>query len=164
MSWSPSCFYLFLCLALPACGFTPIYGQNQNNGHALSDVVIKTKAPKHEGQLLQAALEDEFNVAQASDKKYSLEVDLRKESVPILVRDDGTVQRYRVNFISPYILRNITTGKIVQQGQISKMVDYDVSDANYATYVASEDNLRRGITELAPLYEHRIAAILAKSF
>lgn len=144
--------YLSLIFALNGCGFRPIYAQTEQAG-VLHVSIAPIKAGR-EGQILQTALEDALPAHGTA--RYRLQVGLSTESLPIAIDPDGTTSRYRVLVNSPYQLIRIADNTIIQQGTLKRSFSYYVSDADYSTYVASENVMQDGLKQLAHDYAMRV--------
>lgn len=154
-------FFLLLPLALSGCGFEPVYAKRE--GSALF-AGVQVEAPQtRSGQQLRIALEDELNPGGAAARPaYRLVVDLKNSEAAIGVARDGTVSRYNVYLDSAYTLYHIADEKIVTSGQLRHVSSYNnITNQYYSTYVAQEDALKRGVSELGKLYYQRLSAYLS---
>lgn len=150
---------LFLC----GCGFRPLYGDAD---YRASDVDYSTvevgPIPGREGQILKAAIEDRLNPkGEMPAREYKLNPTLGVEVTPLSIKEDGTASRYRVKITSTYTLVRLTDGKVVDQGKLSRYNSYNVSDADYSTFVAQQDSIKRSLESLGEKYFIRISAFFA---
>jgi LPS-assembly lipoprotein len=149
-------------ILLTACGFSPIYAQNQANQSsfsALSDIAVDT-IPGRMGQQLKADLEDRLNPSgTASSPNYRLAVSLAQTESPIGIARDGTVSRYNVYLDANYSLKRIEDGTVVKEGKIRQVSSYNnvTTGAYFSTYISQEDAIKRGITELAEGIRQRLS-------
>ncbi len=145
-------------MLLPACGFTPIYGTASSELSAVHVLPI----PGKNGLMLKAALEDKLDPAhQNPSAQYDLSATLAISSVPVVIENDGTVSRYRIDIKSPFVLKSVSSGAALLSDTISLSINYDVSDADYSTYVLSNYQVERGIEELSYHYVNRLSAYFA---
>lgn len=156
-----------LTLWLSACGFEPVYRQQQGRldvADSLSFIAIKAPSSRN-GDQLTAELEDLFFQSQKPrDPLYQLQTDIDIEQRPFIVDKDGISSRYDLILTSHYQLTRIADQKQLDKGQIRRYVSYNVSDANdYATYISQKDATKRGVRALAEDYQQQIAAKLSRA-
>lgn len=155
---------------LMACGFQPMYGQqkSQEENPLLAGVrvdPVNAQNPRM-AQMMRVGLEDRLNPGGVvpADAAYRLSVSLSHNEGAIATARDGTVSRYNVYLNSTYKLYRIADGKPVASGKLYNVSGYNnITNQYYATYVAGEDAIRRGITELTELYRQRLGAYLTVS-
>lgn len=154
---------IFLILLLCGCGFRPLYG---DAGYSASDARYATievgSMPGREGQILKAAIEDRLNPkGEMPAREYKLNPTLGIEVIPLSIKEDGTASRYRVKITSTYTLVRLIDGKTVDQGKLSRYNSYNVSDADYSTFVAQQDSIKRSLESLGEKYFLRISSFFA---
>lgn len=159
-------FLLFaLLLPLAACGFRPVHGRDYRARQELdlSAVAIEVDTSRY-GQLLKAEIQDGINPDfERAEKLYKLKISLAAREIYLFVNPDGTSSRGDIEFRSEYALTRLVDGKILQSGKITRVSSYNMSEqADYATYVSTEDAKRRGITELAQDYRLRLSNLMAQ--
>lgn len=161
MSWRYSCFFPVLLLTLGACGFSPVYESPNKAGYsALSHVEVAPVAGRH-GQVLRRTLQDILDPASVNGTSaYLLETSVGVEYIPIIIENDGTVSRYRVDIIIPLSLRESATAQAVFTDTVRRSVSYNVSESDYSSYISSTDAVERGIEEAAHDVVQRITAHL----
>lgn len=161
MSWRYSCFLSALMLTFSACGFSPVYESPQKAGHTvLSNVEVMPVAGRL-GQILRRTLEDVLDPASVNGvPAYQLETAVNVEYIPIIIENDGTVSRYRVDIIIPLSLRESGAGQAVFTDTVHRSVSYNVSESDYSSYISSTDAVERGIEEAAHDVVQRITAHL----
>lgn len=174
MSWRNNLAALLLPWLLSACGFTPLYSQTDAksaaSGHSalreLAGIEIQVQQTNGRiGQQLRSDLEDRLNPGKivVSDPKYRLVTYVNLGEAPIAVSRDGTISRFNLFLNSPFSLYNRKTGRVVYQSTVTRASSYNVqTNAYFSTYVARDDAIRRGITELAEQYRQRLAAYLVQ--
>lgn len=149
------------------CGFQPLYGKREaaENNPLLAGVRIESVSAQNArmAQMLRINLEDRLNPGGIvpANAPYRLEVSLGYNEAAIGTARDGTVSRYNVYLNSNYSLYRIADGKKIASGSLYNVSGYNnITNQYYATYVAGEDAVRRGIVELAALYRHRLGSYL----
>ncbi|MCB1318253.1 MAG: hypothetical protein KDK27_19940 [Leptospiraceae bacterium] len=158
MSWLRNSLCVFLITSLTACGFTPLYA----NKRMLSSIEVQN-IPGRSGQLLHASLEDLFDPSSSGDTIiFTLAPQLSTQSVPISIESDGTIQRYRILFKTSFTLTDVTTGEVIYSDTVTRTNSYNISDADYSTFVSEQDSIKRGLDELAQEIFLRISAFLSR--
>ena len=157
---------LGLCLFLAACGFHPMYGDHSalSENTPLTGNLAIDKIGGHEGQIFKIALEDKLNPEAIGNSKpeYHLQVELRKSLIPAVIATDGTVQRYEVRFDSNFKLVQSGDKKVLFSGSVHRSGSYNVAvNANFATYEAEQDVIKRVLEEMAEDYVLRLTGYFA---
>jgi LPS-assembly lipoprotein len=151
-----------LLLSLAACGFQPMYGEQ--NQQALSAGVQIAASKDAMGQQFQQNLEDRLNPGGMPAKPaYRLSVTVGSVTSGMGVARDGTVSRFNVTLRSGYVLLRLSDNVEIQRGEIQHVSSFN-NQANqyFSTYISEKDAISRGITELSELYRQRIGALLLK--
>ncbi len=161
-----------LLLALPACGFQPMYqggydGQGASatgstNVAELSQVQI---APIRErlGQQLHNELRDLMNPnGQPGDPAYRLRIQLDDRERNTNLRGDAIATRVVRNLSARWELVDAETGRRLFAGTSQSFNSYDVVDQPYATLTAKRDAAERGLGQIARNIHARVAAYLAR--
>ena len=150
---------ILLAGLLSACGFQPMYGEkSMGDGSKINAGVKIDGISGRSGQELRTGLEDRLNPPGGvpSSPAYRLSANLSYTSAPIGVARDGTVSTYNV-----YLLYRTTDDQPVTTGTLSYVGSYNnLVNAYFSTYVAEEDAVKRGVTELSELYRQRLGAYL----
>ncbi|MDX1975032.1 MAG: hypothetical protein SFT92_05090 [Rickettsiales bacterium] len=158
---------LALCLWLSACGFKPLYDQEQRNAkdHSAFAGVLVENIPERSGQLLKADLEDRLNPdgVVPPHPAFRLVASLAANEAAIDVARDGTVSRTNLYLNSTYSLFRTSDGVKVTSGTIRHVSSFNnnVVNAYFSTYVSREDAIQRSIHELSEKYRQRLSAYLA---
>ena len=165
MSLLPRITAVLLIFGLVGCGFHPLYG---DPGYRATDAdyaaVEVGDIPGHEGQLLVAAIEDRLNPkGEALPFEYKLNPTLDVQLVSLSFKEDGTVTRYKVKVSSAYTLIRLQDNKQIDHGILRRSNSYNVSDADYSTFVAQQDSIKRAIESLGEKYFIRLSAFFAKN-
>ncbi|MEM9871934.1 MAG: LPS assembly lipoprotein LptE [Pseudomonadota bacterium] len=143
MSWFKP---LFLCLALAACGFTPVYGP-EGTGTALQNRVIVDPPVDREGFLLVRQLED--RLGRTGDAAYRLSVNLTVAQENRAIDPDGDIRRFHLIGTATYELRDAETGTVVRADAVDDFVGYSATGTTVATLAARRNAQERLMTILA---------------
>lgn len=152
------------CWLLAGCGFQPVYGNKSTSGAATLAGVQVTSIEGRMGQQFRADLEDRLNPGGILPAKpqYRLDVTLKTSLAGIGVARDGTISRYNVYLDSTYELYRSEDGQKITSGTLRHASSYNnLTNAYFSTYIAEEDALKRGITELAELYRQRLVSAVS---
>ncbi|MEI7669637.1 MAG: LPS assembly lipoprotein LptE [Pseudomonadota bacterium] len=157
----------FCLLLQSSCGFQPIYGENSafSGKTPLAGNLLIENVKGREGQILKIALEDKINPERLAivNPEYILKLNLTKNLIPAVVKSDGTIQRYDIQFSSDFNLIQKSDGKVILTGKVTRTGSYNVAaNANFATYQAEQDATSRTLNEIAEDYVLRIAGYFAK--
>ncbi|MEO0669447.1 MAG: LPS assembly lipoprotein LptE [Pseudomonadota bacterium] len=143
MSWFKP---LFVCLALAACGFTPVYGPG-GAGSALQNRVLVDPPVDREGFLLVRQIED--RLGRTDDAAYRLSVKLTLVQENRAIDPDGDIRRFHLIGTATYELREAVTGDIVRADAVDDFVGYSATGTTVATLAARRDAQERLMTILA---------------
>jgi len=156
---------IIFIISLNACGFTPVYKQNNSYFEAnekLASVKVNTDRGLNE-QYFSSRLNDLLNPTEIdAEKKYDLNIKLSVASTPLAIQQDRTVTRYKVTVGANYTLKDKASDNILSEGTIQREGGFDKVDSNYATYISEEDSKRRVTKELAEDMKLRIISVLLK--
>ena len=143
MSWFKP---LILCLALAACGFTPVYGPG-GAGSALQNRVLVDPPVDREGFLLVRHLED--RLGRPGDAAFRLAVNLTVAQEDRAIDPDGDIRRFHLIGVAKYELRDAASGEIVKADSVDDFVGYSATGTTVATLAAQRDAQERLMTILA---------------
>jgi len=152
-----------VCLLLASCGFKPLYSKQAQEDFPVLAGVRVDSMPGREGQVFKAELEDKLNPSGVvpGNPAYRLRTDISASISPIGVARDGTISRYNVYLSSRYSLYRLADDRLIASGNLNHVSGYNnVTNAYFSTYVAERDAIRRGLTELAEVYRHRLGGYL----
>ena len=163
--WQSALPVLALALAVAACGFRPLYGPAETAKEGTTDRLAATRIRPLEGrvgQQLHNLLRDRLNPSgQPIEPAYVLEVALRVSTSELGIRKDETATRANLTMRASFKLRAFDTGSIMLSGKSISVNSYNILDAFYATTVAEDDALGRGLRELADDIRLRLAIYFA---
>ncbi|WP_415401225.1 LPS assembly lipoprotein LptE [Tateyamaria sp. SN3-11] len=143
MHWFKSA---LLCLALAACGFTPVYGPG-GAGTQLQNRVQVDRPIDRDGFLLVQRLEE--RLGRAGDPAYTLAVDLNVGREARAIDSDGDIRRFHMIGDATYTLTEMATGAVVRSDTVDNFVGYSATGTTVATLAAQRDAQERLMTILA---------------
>lgn len=143
---------LFL-ISLSNCGFQPVYYQKTydepqiNYEEKLAAIQISTKRQRID-QKLRDNLGKILNPNQLqADKKYLLDIELKKSIIGTLINPSGSVGRNKVTLIVNYKLIRISDDKLISTGTASAKDDFNVEEKRFANYI-TEEEMELNLTQL----------------
>ena len=149
-------------LLASGCGFEPLYADKEGGAfQQLQQIEIGSSRTARNEQLLTAELEDRFYggvYLPKHQQNYTLRIKVDTDSLPILIEPDGKALRHRIVLKTPYTLTRKSDKKLLQHGTIKQIVSYNVSDDDYATFVAKENAVKIGLIEIAEKFSQRFGA------
>ncbi|WP_339780452.1 hypothetical protein [uncultured Thalassospira sp.] len=150
---------LFLCLAVPslgACGFHPLYGQN-NAGEATSDALSKVKIDLIEnrvGQLTRnVLLENLTPKGSPTNAEYELVVELNESTTDLgfTKQNEATISDYILS--GNYKLIRISDTKTMRSGTLRARTSFNIVQSDFASLeaksAAREDAARNLARQIA---------------
>lgn len=150
---------------LPACGFSPIYGnhggQSEPVAKALSNVRIENIGERN-GQILRNKLIDRMYAAgRPQNPTASLNVNLAISESALGVQKDSTSTRSQMTVKASFTLKDMT-GRTLHTGQARSIVGYSKLDAQYGTLASQRDAQERAINEIGEQIVNNIALYYAE--
>lgn len=155
-------FTALLCLILGACGFSPLYSTQGEEGvlTAVRTVhLAKLDGPAEPSRYLQEALSNALPGVGGNDARYQLTVDLSDQRRAIAVTRSADTTRFDYFLNAAYVLVDTDTG-VTRRQRLDTVVSYGVVESQYASRVGREDAVRRAAVELARKIELDIALFL----
>lgn len=160
MSWLRKFSCLSIVILAAACSFTPIYKQGETST-TLSHTYVQTMDTR-EGQLLRIALQDRLRAQELrADATHVLNASLGIEAQPLSIEADGTTRRYRLIGRSTAQLQAIGSDKPLYETTVDRFSSYNISDADYSTYISARDARKQLINALAEAIALRLMTHLA---
>lgn len=137
---------LLLCLALTACGFTPVYGPS-GAGTVLQNRVLVDQPDDRIGFLLVQRLEERLGRGEAPGFRLAVDLAVREEARAI--DPDGDIRRFHLIGTAAYALRSADTDMVVIEDVVDTFVGYSATGTTVATLAARRDAQERLMTILA---------------
>jgi len=147
-------------LLLSACGFQPMYGQqNAATVDALRHIQV-VGVQGEEAQRLSFILLDLFNASgqQPAFAEYRLEVSTTSVDVNVAIEQDAEVTRKNLIMRATYKLTDIAGDTVLAEGLSTSESSYNRVDSEFANIVAAEDAAGRTLDAVAREIKLRIGA------
>ncbi|WP_306251964.1 LPS assembly lipoprotein LptE [Parvularcula sp. IMCC14364] len=137
---------------LSACGFTPLYADNdQELTRSLAEVnILPIREPETASYVLENELRD-FSSRTAATR-YDLQVGLRENRKSVSVTGNAQTARFEYTLLGTYTLTDNETGQRYRNSK-SVITSYGIVPSQYASLVAQEDASRKAAIELAQQIE-----------
>ncbi|HEY9038218.1 MAG TPA: LPS assembly lipoprotein LptE [Roseovarius sp.] len=145
-SFNRRVFCLMALAAVPACGFTPVYGPN-GAGTALQGKVLVDAPVTRDAYLLTRELESRLGRANPGRYGLSYSITLGTESIGVTKTNVST--RYNMLGNATYALRDLDGGEVVTSGKVNNFVGYSASGSTVATQASEGDARKRLMNILA---------------
>jgi LPS-assembly lipoprotein len=162
MSMRRALLVLMLCLALPACGFRPMYGAASTPGspavmEKLASVDVRP-IPDRLGQVVRNELIEAINPAGApANPAYELALLVGEEREDVGLRENASSTRANYRMSARFELRETATDKVVLQGTTWAETAFDIVQQDYPTVIAQQDAQQRLAVDLAEEIRTRLA-------
>jgi LPS-assembly lipoprotein len=154
-------FALFACLALSACGLSPLYSGGGNA--AVAQGVAAVDIPAIEGRggwLVKNALEARLGIAGQATPAYRLDVRLDDSLEALGVLNDDTISRERRILRARYQLVELATNSVLLDATAGSDAGIDVVSSEYATIAAEQKALENLAVDVADRMATQIAVTL----
>lgn len=150
---------------LQACGFTPLYAQNNNNpNQSLSQIEIDV-IPDRSGQFLRNALIDRFHSAgYPSAPSYNLTVTPIVETINDFdITIDSEATRRQVRLTTTMRLIDTSSGRTVLDRRLVGITAYNVLESEYSTLVTEQSARESALNDLARQMEQQVILFMNRS-
>lgn len=149
------------CLALTACGLSPMYAGGTSAGVAQGIAAVDIPAIQGRGGwLVKNALEARLGVAGQTTPQYRLDVRLDDSLEALGVLNDDTISRERRILRARYQLVDLATGSILLDATAGSDAGIDVVSSEYATIAAEQKALENLALEVADRMATQVAVTL----
>ncbi|MDP9128037.1 MAG: LPS assembly lipoprotein LptE [Pseudomonadota bacterium] len=150
----------FLLLALPACGFHPVYGARSDDGtpvaEQLNQVAIDT-IPERMGQMLRNELIDRmYRKGRPSQPSYHLTIHLRVTQEDLGIQADATSTRSLLNMFADYALLDMKDKEILH-GTAHSISSYNTLNDQYGNLAAKNAAVQRTLNETGEQIVNRLS-------
>ncbi|EKE44284.1 secreted periplasmic protein [Oceaniovalibus guishaninsula JLT2003] len=155
-------------LALPACGFTPVYGPG-GVAEGLRGQIAVAPPRDEPGYAFVRQLED--RLGRPADARYDLTSDIRLDRQGLGITTDQETTRFQIDGEATYRLADRATGAIVASGEVSNFTAYSapvvapgrasIAGNTVSVQVAEADAVERLMTILADQLVARLLATAA---
>jgi len=140
---------------LAGCGFAPAYGPNGRAG-VLRDAIELATPETREDYTFVRAVEDRFGAARTA--RFKLDYTISTDEDSIGLTRDQEINRYHVTGEATYTLTDLSSGDIVNSGNVTAFSAYSTSGSTFAALTATRDAYTRLTVQLA---DKVVAQILA---
>lgn len=161
---------VLLSWVVSGCGFTPVYGTNNDQdievSTYLSSITLKQNAGPL-GQRLENALEDRLNPEASGslyNKAFRLEFSISSKRDAVVIEQDGSIARYNILLNAPYRLIDAETGEVLDKGQVRRTASFFNAPEKFASYIAEKDAVDRALLELSEDFKLRLASYFARNY
>ncbi len=152
---------LLACVALTACGLSPLYSGGSNAAAAQGIAAIDIPAIEGRGGwLIKNALDARLGVAGQTTPQYRLDVRLDDSLQALGVLNDDTTSRERRILRARYQLVDLATGAVLLDATAGSDAGIDVVSSEYATIAAEQTALENLAREVADRMTTQIALTL----
>ncbi|MFP4314033.1 MAG: LPS assembly lipoprotein LptE [Alphaproteobacteria bacterium] len=154
-------FLLSLLFLLPACGFSPVYGNFSGNTYSQQDLlsyVSIDNIPDREGQYLRNVLIDRFyRHNRPANPQYILSFSPIQESVRDLdITESSDSTRGQLRLDTQVVLSDSITGEILLKRDLSAITSYNILRSEFANRVSEQNTRRNALDDLAEKIERHI--------
>ncbi|KPF63894.1 LPS assembly lipoprotein LptE [Porphyrobacter sp. AAP60] len=156
---------LFACLALSACGLSPMYAGGGSSAVAQGIAAVDVPAIQGRGGwLVKNALDARLGVARNGASQvtpqYRLDVRLDDSLEALGVLNDDTISRERRILRARYQLVELATGSVLLDATAGSDAGIDVVSSEYATIAAEQKALENLAVDIADRMATQIAVTL----
>lgn len=158
MSCSDRRYILTALAALPvglsACGFTPLYSENQPASRLRNHIAI---APLEGRFGFNMRDQLETRLGQATSAEYELRITTELHEEGRAIRSDNTISRINLRGDATFSVTPLNTTTPIFTDRVSSFTAYSTIASPFATQVAAEDASKRLATALADQIALRLA-------
>lgn len=157
-------FVIVIFIFMSGCGFKPLY-YNEDNYNNLSQISIAhITTGENPGKIdlsFRKALEQALYFGKESKtKKYLLDIKIRKTNTNFGTQKNSVDTRMIINIVSNFRLEEITSGKVVTQGDVYAYDSFKITNSPYSTLIAEEEGIVRMAKTIADEIKVRIVTFL----
>ena len=160
--------YLTVILAffVASCGFTPLYG-TQNNDVNITSSLQSVRINPLEGRLGQLItnelIEDLYQTSGEQNTKYELFLDVSEEVNVYGFNQDRSTTRESYAQTINYRLVDIDTQEEVTSGVAIARTSYDVVQSDFSNFSAKQDAVERMVDEISQNITRKLAVFFRNS-
>ena len=149
-----------IALALPGCGYTPVYGTG-GSAAGLRGTVRVADPDSKDTFRLAGRLEE--RLGRVTAVRYALDYSVTHETEGLGITPDQSTTRYNILGTARYSLTEIGTGAVIAAGQVDSFTAYSAAGTTVATSSARDDALERLMVILADQIVTRLLAAAERS-
>ena len=155
--------FIFTCLLLSGCGFSPLYKHNETENENLSAhfsaLDIQASDTRIHQQLRNLLLEQIDVHKQNNEKRYILSFDIEVSETPLGLRNDHAPARHILRIKTSYMLKNTLTQKIIDHGFVVKQSQYPTDQSGFVNRLAREKAMSYNLHNVRNHIYRRLARI-----
>lgn len=145
------------CLLISGCGFQPVHQQSATT----QGVAVPVLKGSRTEQIFSIALDELLNAStQDAAKRYSLDLNFKREETPAIIQQDRAITRYRITLVANYTLKE--GDAVITKGNSKLNTSYDDLASDFGSYSAQVDAEERAAKELAQKVYQRLQGFLVK--
>ena len=152
---------LLMPIALPACGFHPVYGVNKYTSTGVEEHLANTaigNIPDRDGQYLRNALIDRFyRSGRPTGTDYTLSVEPIAESTRDLdITVDADATRGQLILSTQLHLVDNKTGATLVEKDLQSITSYNILASEFTNRVSEQNTRQNALDDLARQIENAI--------
>lgn len=154
------------CFWLSACGFEPLYGENQDgfSTDQLLEFIQVAPIEDRTGQILRIELTNRLTPTRPVPKAiYALQVTLNESKSGLAVQKDASTTRANLTITASFELVEISSGQVFTGGAVRSVNSYDILLSDFATLAAEANARERGAKDLSDGIVDRISIYMARA-
>lgn len=148
-------------LGLSACGFTPLYGQQNNNTQVLASLnsISIARIPDRVGQMMRLELQHRLSPKSSRQAaQYQLKVSLAESIASLAVDQSAFVTRANLHLTGSYTLIRLRDNATILSGSARTVASYNILSSDFATLTAQANARKLAIIDVAKILQTHIAA------
>lgn len=123
-------------LALPACGFTPVYAPG-GGGSALQNAILA--AEPHDKPSFDLVERIEERLGPSDNPTYALSYKIALNPVGVAISTSNAITRYNLTGAVEWALTETASGSVVTKGKAESFTSYSATGSTVAGLAAEED-------------------------
>ena len=153
-----------LFFSLAACGFSPLYGGSENRAINEEFAHINIAAIKdREGQIVHNFLLDRLHSnGRRADAKYTLRIKVARTTQEIGLKFTEEATRAKLTLIVRYFLTRDTDGKILTEGSVRSVNNYNIADSEFARLTTERDATQRAARDVSDEIKVRLGLYFSR--
>ena len=162
-------FFRFVCactllVALAACGFRPLYSGSDNRAISQELAHIRISSIEdRKGQIIHNFLLDRLNPdGRRVDTIYTLKVAVSRNTKEIGLKFTEEATRAQLTLIAGYFLTRDTDGKVLAEGSVRSVNNYNISNSEFAHLASERDATERAAREVSDEIKTRLSVYFSR--
>ncbi|MCX7558018.1 LPS assembly lipoprotein LptE [Sulfitobacter sp. F26204] len=148
-------FILLAPLALAACGFSAVYGED-GSGRRLQNAVLVDPPGSQDSYILVRELES--RLGRSPSPTYGLSMVITTSEAQLAIDREGDTGRFNRIAAVTYSLRELSNGRIVTSGKVENFVGYSATGTTVQTLAGEQDAQKRLMNIIADQIVTRLYA------